>query len=142
MERICDACGESYLAKRATSRYCSDRCRKRALRARAAEVVAIDPGKKRRTRSRKPPPPADEPSVAAATKTDLAAVGRLAGPLGQAAMVLAGRIDAHRDTGSALAAVTKEWRATMSAATAGVKREANPLDELRERREARRRGSA
>lgn len=143
MERCCDACDQTYLAKRATSRYCSERCRKRALRARAAgPVVDLGAPKKRKSRDRKPR--LDQPTelaVAAATRTHLTGAGRMETPLGQAALVLAGRIDACRDTGSALASLTKEWRQTMAAATAGVKQADNPLDELRARREARRRGA-
>jgi hypothetical protein len=34
MERPCDVCGTTYTARRASSRYCSERCKKRAQRAR------------------------------------------------------------------------------------------------------------
>jgi hypothetical protein len=59
-------------------------------------------------------------------------------PLGQAALVLAARIDANQDSGGAIAAMAKQLASTLSAATAGANVVASPVDELRARRAAKR----
>lgn len=75
-----------------------------------------------------------------AVEAALEAAGRVGHPLAEVAVVLAARIDANVegavDTGSALASVARELRATLEAATASA---APPdvVDELRARREAR-----
>lgn len=128
MQRDCALCGAPFEAKRSTARYCSGSCR--ARKAQGAQVVTFD-------RS------AEDSSggVVAATRSELEAAERLDTALGQAALVLARRIDADRDTGSAQAAVTREWRATLAEAVKGAGSQASPLDrardELAKRRAAR-----
>lgn len=81
-------------------------------------------------------------SVRTATLEELTAVNRQDTPLGRAALVLAGRLDnAKDDAGSAVAALAKELRSTLDAALKNATTKADPLDELREKREARRRGA-
>ena len=77
-------------------------------------------------------------SVYTATRDELSAAGREATPLGQAALVLAARIDANQDAGAAIAAMTKQLGATLCEATAGANVVASPVDELRARRAAKR----
>lgn len=79
--------------------------------------------------------------VVRATKAELDKAGRLDTALGQQALVLARRIDEATDSGSALAAVAKELRVTLAEATKAASSTADPVDELRARREARRRGA-
>lgn len=75
--------------------------------------------------------------MAAAVARELEAVGRLDSVLGQVALLLAGRIDVGVETGSGMASLTRELRATMQAATAGaagVDRLGELRDDLRSRR--------
>lgn len=133
MQRPCDVCGEVYEAKRATSKYCSDRCKMRKARG----AVTRSGGEKV---AQLAPEPTDGPVTAAALVT-LRETERLETPLGQAALALARRVDVGRDTGAGLAALVKQFEATLTAATANVKSDASPLDrardELAQRRAAR-----
>lgn len=131
MQRACDSCGEEYEARRPSSRFCSTRCRVRAQRG------AVQ----------RPPEPIAEPrqatsGVTGATWAALEAAGRVDTPLGQAAMVLAARVDAGVDTGSGLASLARELRATLDAATRGAQAAVDPLDELRARRDGKSRAAA
>lgn len=138
MQKTCAACGASFEAKRASARSCSERCKKRLQRrpgGTATKVVELktDPV---------PGPTAGqggpEGPVSAATRTELASAGRLESPGGQAALMLARRIDQpHMETGSGLAALVREHRATLADAVKDAEKAADPLDELRLRRERR-----
>lgn len=130
MQRPCDVCGNAYEAKRATSKYCSSGCRIRACRA-----------------AEKPAEPPVQIGVAAqaafrgglyeSTLARLEEVGRLETVLGQQALFLAQRLESSLlDSGSSLASLSKELRAVMDAALDGVAKAADPVDELRRRREA------
>lgn len=152
MQRACDSCGGKYEAKTARSRFCGERCRKRAQRTRPDAVVRQLPVKGAKRGSRKAPkgseqvaapasPKPVEGPVLVSTRKTLEDAGRLDTPMGQAAMVLAARLDfCLRDTGSAVASLARELRSTLDAATAGANRVGSPTDrmrdELRERREA------
>lgn len=125
--RRCDRCGRSYEFKRASSKFCSSSCRTQASKP-TAGVVALPAG----------PAPVETETVEA-TRAHLARLGRLEHPLGLMALRLAQRLDgATADTGSSLAAVTKELRAVLTEAAAGVKVSDDPVDELRRQREKRR----
>lgn len=76
-----------------------------------------------------------------AVESVLASSGREGTPMAEVAVVLAARIDASVDTGSALASMARELRATLEAATASAAPR-DEVDELRERREARLRSGA
>lgn len=137
MERSCAHCGVSYVAKRKTSRYCSESCRAAAGRKRRAWVyptrepnteptesagatLHVLPGR----RDDEPPeagpgPQLGQPetySVLAATLRDLAKVGAEDSAHGRTALVLAERIDARVDNGSAAAALVREWQRQLTAA--------------------------
>jgi hypothetical protein len=58
--------------------------------------------------------------------------------LGQQALVIAGQIAAGGQTGPAIAALSKELRAVMAEALEGAAAAADPLDEIRARRERKR----
>lgn len=124
MERRCEACGEALeRGRRASARFCSDRCRKRYTRgARAPQLTVVEstgPG-----------------GVEQAAIAELEAVGRLGTFQGQLVVALARRMDEQdRDTGSGVAAVSRELRAARDAALADVSVEADPIDELRRRRD-------
>ncbi len=131
MNRDCDVCGTGYEAQRRSSRYCSTRCRTRATRA----GVANEPVE----RSSDVELPV---GVAAATEAELRAVGRLETAKGQAALLLARRLEtATADTGSAVASLARQWQSALEAALAHAGQEASALsrarDELAARRAAR-----
>jgi hypothetical protein len=118
--RTCPVDGTDMSARRPSAKYCSDRCKKRAQR--GGTVVAL------------PPAPTGPVTVRASVLADLEAAGRVDTPLGQTALVLAERLDARADTGSAIASVAKQLQATLEAATSDATLAVNPLDELRARR--------
>lgn len=72
--------------------------------------------------------------LVAAVRAELEAAERDATALGAQALALAARIDTGADTGSAIAALSKELRAVMDSALAGAAKAADKLDELSERR--------
>lgn len=130
MQRSCDVCGVPYEAKRASSRYCSTRCRTRASR---GQVVPLA---QRPTPT--PVPAAAAGAVERSTAATLENVGRLDTPLGQACIVLARRLDSPgADTGSAMAAVAGRLETMLASATKGAGAATAPQqlrDQLAERR--------
>jgi len=74
-------------------------------------------------------------AVSVAVLAELVAAGRESSSLGVQALALAGRIDAGRDTGAAIASLSRELRATVEAALKGVAAKADGLDDLARRRE-------
>lgn len=129
MQRECDVCGVTYEAKRKTSRYCSTKCRTRASRTRADGGVVA---------SLVVPPSPRVGGLVPALTEELDAAGKLDSTLGQQALELARSIEAGRETGSGVAALSKELRAVMAEALSDVVQAADPLDELRARRDAKR----
>lgn len=131
MRKTCEVCPTEFEAKRASAKYCSEKCKKRAQRrpggVTAAKVVPL------------PAAPTSEPAgggVAAATLAQLDEAGRTDTALGQTALALARRIDrADAETGSSLAALVRQHQATLAEAVRDAQVEADPLDELRGRRE-------
>lgn len=119
MQRNCVACGRLYETVRDSSRTFSDRCRKQ----KQAGVTA---------------PPSARPDAVAgtalesATRVELVAVGRLDTAKGQAALLLARRIDAGTDTGAAIAALAGQWRQTLEAALQSASRPDSALDGVRD----------
>ena len=98
MERLCDVCDAQYVARRRTSRYCSPRCRMRANPSHTHDQLRWRPGSSSTTLDSE------------TTPRELEAAGRLNSSLGQQAILLAGRIGAPFDTGSSVAAVSRELR--------------------------------
>ena len=127
MVRNCNVCRSSYEAKRPNAKYCSDRCRKRAQRAPDQPVIPLSVVNM--------PPPAEDGSLTAATLAELTTADRLNSSLGQAAMLLARRLDGGgNDTGSSVAALVREHRSTLADAVKDAKVAADPLDQLARRR--------
>lgn len=128
MQRSCDACGKLYEAKRVTSKYCGSGCRTRVSRAEKPKTpVRIGVAAQSAFRG----------GLYESTLARLEEVGRLETVLGQQALFLAQRLEASLlDSGSSLASLSKELRAVMDAALEGVAKAADPVDELRRRREA------
>lgn len=123
MQRACDSCGQRYEAARSTSKFCSPTCRQRSKR--SGGVVPL----------REIPAPL---SAVAVTRQALEQAERLNTPAGVNALLLAAKLDAGGDTGSAMAALSKQHLAALAEATKGVKAVADPIDELRRRRDAKR----
>ncbi|GAA3781268.1 hypothetical protein [Micromonospora maritima] len=126
MTTSCEGCGRSFEAKRSSARFCGATCRKRVSRRPAglppAEPVDASSG---------------ESDLVTSVRLELVAARRLDTVLGQQALVLAARLDVP-DTGSAVAALNKELRATMEAALKGAEESGDSVDELKARRERRR----
>lgn len=123
--RNCDSCGKPYEAKRASSKFCGDTCRKRAQR---------DPTPL--------PHDDDEPTHGTASSALLDAVRaeliegeRLDTALGAQALEIATRMTSPHETGSSVASLSRELRAVMGEALRNAKRVADPVDELRQRRD-------
>lgn len=135
-ERTCLACGTTIDGATARRKYCDDKCKRRYHRGSRA---TNDPEPKKK--------PATDAggikSTEAATLVTLAEAGQLGTPGGQAALVLARRIDASdRDTGAGLASMVKQLEASIAQLTAGTSVPDDPLDELTRRREEKRRAAA
>ena len=133
MMRNCDSCGCSYQAKRETSKFCSTRCRVNASNARK---YAGNP--------QVAPVVQEQPAVVAGglvdvTRAALEEADRLDSVPGQQALRIAEAM-AGRETGGGIAALSKALSTVMAEALEGVAAAADPLDELRVRREARRTG--
>ncbi len=130
MQRDCDECGHCYTAQRASSRFCGDTCGKRAQRARAAGMPFLAA-----TSDGFEAPPS---LLVEAVSRELDEVGRLGTVGGQLAVLLAHRVASRRETGSATAALAKQLHLTMTEALGGVAKAADPLDEIRARRDRKR----
>ena len=128
MQRLCDTCTRLYEAKRVTSRFCSPRCQKRAQRSpvglSSTTLVTF-------------PNPVDGP-LTVATMAELIVADRVESSLGQAALLMARRLDmTSADTGSSVAALAREQRATLALALESATNVLDPADQLRLQREAR-----
>lgn len=117
MQMICQGpdCGQVFEAKRGWAKYCGKQCSVRASRAgQLGEPTPAPPGA---TGRRKRQAVKVNVTLARYTRAELAAVERLETAAGQAALVLALRIDGGgAETGSALASMVKEHAAAMERA--------------------------
>lgn len=127
--RNCLKCGNEFTAVRHTAKYCGATCRKRGERGTA--VVHAD------TSSKQSKPVDDVPKIVADTREVLAAAGKLDHPLGDTALILA-RSLTEAGTQSGLAAASKELRAVLAELLGDVRPAADPVDELRARRDVKR----
>jgi hypothetical protein len=112
---------------RADQRYCSERCSKKARRGQS--VVPMRRTDEARTE-------ADLPSLAESVREELRRAGAESSGLGVSALLLAAQIDSRQESGSSLAALNRELRATLAEATRGQVKSglASLRDELAERR--------
>jgi hypothetical protein len=122
MRKVCVIDGTQFEAKRPSAKYCSERCRKRAQRQPAA-VIAL---------------PARigtaEGDLTSATRRTLEAAGRDESELGAAALLAAKRLDsaAITDTAAGVAALMKEYRATLADAMKDAERDDDALEQIRQ----------
>ena len=129
MRVTCQSCRKRFTAQRSTARYCSGKCAKREQRAEAAATAS-------QTAKATAGPVG---RVGAAVEADLDAAGVLGTPAGAQAMQLARRLDLSAgDTGSAMAAVSRELSKVLEEAKRKTGAQVNPVDEFTKRREARR----
>lgn len=131
MQRNCDECGTAYQAQRATSRFCSTRCRTRQTRKRQSGEPIVPPVPRL-----SPVPMAETGALTDATRAELGDLAETAD--GILLLTLAARIDAVPETSPALATLSKEFAARKSDVMSRVTRVADPMDELKARRERRR----
>lgn len=88
-----------------------------------------------------PVAPATGAGLLKATTAELESAGVLATTAGQAALLLAERIEFGENSGSAVAMMVRQLHETMSRALSGQAEQLDPVDELRARREERRRAA-
>lgn len=140
MQRSCASCGVQYEARRPSSLYCSGRCRQRAQRAKNAgrPIGAASASKPTKVAKAIPIRQSGGGELEQAIHRELERADRLETMLGQIALELSRRIGSSFETGSAVAALTKQLRETMAEALKGVSVAADPLDELRARRDVKR----
>jgi hypothetical protein len=127
MLRSCDECGGNYTARRASSRFCGGTCQKRAERARntglPARLGLIDGV-------------SSPPSLLEVCLTrELDEVGRLDTVDGLVALELARRVASGDETGSATAALSRELTVVTARAMGTATTVADPLDEIKARRD-------
>jgi hypothetical protein len=124
--RACPVDGKP-LTGRQDQRYCSERCSKKARRAQA--VVPLRTPDEPRT---------DLPSLMESVRLELRRADAESSGLGVSALLLAAQIDGRQESGSSLAALNRELRATLAEATRGQVKSGLALmrDELAERRRA------
>ena len=99
------------------------------------------------SRNRKPTKTAPKPtvkpqtvqrSIVSVTTAELTEAGMLDSHQGQAALLLAHRLESGEDTGAAMAQMVRQLQLTMASALASVEPdEVDPVDELKARRESR-----
>jgi len=102
MNRACAGCGRPYDARSARSRFCSQRCQKRAYRAGVSSLVALP----------RPEPGASD--YERALRAELEAAGALDTFHGVLAMTLAAKFVSPYESGAGLVALSKELRAVMA----------------------------
>ena len=128
----CAQCGESFEAARATAKFCGPRCRQQSRRAmprRAPETVAVDVE----------PDGEETPRILVVTRTEVERMKKTDTVLGQTALELAARLASPKDTGSAIAAVSRELDRVMLRLQSGAAQAEDQLASARRRRDEKRR---
>lgn len=135
MQRQCHACPKTFEGRK-DAKYCSGACRERTRRRRLAAGVAAGTEEESAAVVGLPVRGPDVPPkpLVAAVEKQLRKAERLETVAGQMAMVLAERLAAGLDTGSAQATLSRELTARMAEALAGATIEPDELDELAIRR--------
>lgn len=123
----CAQCGEEFEAKRSTAKFCGPRCRQQSRRAMPAAKVA----------------PTDEglPPILVVTRAEVERLKKVDTVLGQQALELAARLASPKDTGSAIAAVSRELDRVMLRLASGAAPAEDQLASARRRRDEKRRAA-
>lgn len=127
VRRDCAVCGESFEAKRPQAKYCGDRCRKRAQRGGVNKAAAAPPQTEAVT------------GLVDAVRRELHTAGREDTVAGQHALELANRIVNAPGMNTGVAALSKQLQAVLAEALRGSQQVADPVDELKARRDRKRR---
>ncbi len=122
IKRRCDVCGKPYEAKLSSSRFCGGTCRARASRMGGvpASLAVL----------KQDDEPTSPSGTVAAVRVELEAVEQSTSALGAMALALAARIDSGRETGSAMATLTRESRLTMDEARASGRHASSIAEKL------------
>lgn len=124
----CNQCGEPFEAKRSTAKYCGGRCRQQARRrATPAEAAAAAP---------------NLPRIVELVTQELESLKKTDTVLGAQALELALRMTSMRDTGSAIAALSRELDRVMLRLRSGVAKQEDEVASARRRRDEKRRQAA
>jgi hypothetical protein len=123
VRRVCEVCGQPFVAQRVTARFCSSRCRSRSHAAGVREAA------------RAAVPPSTEMTEAVRAELVDLGVDPVSLPAVQA-LVMAGHVDAS--VGAATSTLMRELNACMAEVRAAGGRATGPVDELRARRRHRR----
>jgi hypothetical protein len=126
-EPSCEACGKTLVGKRNGAKFCDSTCRSRASRRAKAGPAKPDDA---------PPavPVAEYDSLADQIKASLTELEALATISGMAALRIAQQIDRGRDSGSAVATLTKELsRLVVEAKVESAPRRKDGADEIASR---------
>lgn len=128
-ERKCDECGNVYVAKRATSKFCEPACRVKWNRRPAAKAATAE----RRADPTSSPAPVAAPAsggLVSQVAADLAKAGVLDTIPGRAALALAYRVESPMETGSAAASMTRELSRLVEEARTLMPKQQDGIDEL------------
>jgi len=130
MLKPCGRCGKQFEAKRSTAKYCGSTCRSQAslIRGEGGEVVPLN------IVPAATPPDASETGLIAVTRDALTMAKVIDTVPGQSALILAARITAGQDTGSAMSSMVKQLAASVSEALA-LQKSKSWLDKVQEERD-------
>lgn len=136
LTKECVQCHGRFTAKRDTAMYCSGRCRQRAH---AAKDMPVVPERRELAPvAELPPKSPDEDGLMMVTLRALQDAGRLNTPMGQATMLIARLLDSGiQDTGSSIAALIRQYDASLTKALDGARTVESPLEKARRERERR-----
>lgn len=130
MQRQCDQCGEPFEAKRPTAKYCSGTCRTRRSRSGPSA----------------PPPPVVDagPSdgLVGSVRSELEQLAQIDSVIGQHALEIAKRIVGAPGMNTGVASLSKELSRVMGEARSVSTVAADPVDDLKARRDAKRAAAA
>lgn len=138
----CEFCGTEFTAKRRDARFCSSKCRAKARRSGITAKEAVEAAQRVATDS-KTPGLEDEIVASGAIlrrcRAELESAHRESTMHGALAVFLAIRLErSAADNASGVAALVREFKATFAEAVANTKGKREHLDELEDRRAAKR----
>lgn len=139
LTKVCQHCGNEFEGKRRTAKYCSAKCRKDANNAKRSPTY-IEPGNLVVAKAAKV---ADAPrsTLVEAVEAELTTLGKLDTVLGGQALDLARRMSDPKETGAAVAAISRELRSVMVLVSREVE-VGDDVDELKAKRDEKRQAAA
>ena len=139
LTKVCQHCGDEFEGKRRTAKYCSAKCRKDANNAKRSPSY-IEPGNLVVAKAAKV---ADTPrsTLVEAVEAELTTLGKLDTVLGGQALYLARRMSDPKETGAAVAAISRELRSVMVLVSREIE-VGDDVDELKAKRDEKRQAAA